>query len=229
MLFSLMSVNPVVHLAGDPMVNASKSNVDILKRIIRQNQGKLDFRMGSDMSSLPEYLDMMFKIEQNSAKKLHSKDLFSKAENRLFYANLIKYCAKFVKIGFLYYDNIPIVYQFGFLYRDIFAAYQTAYLAEYRKLRPGKTMLMHLMNDLKNVNVNTLDLGGGISSYKTEFTSDRRFLYDIYLSNNPFVMAWWKLINSVGRTKKILMPEKNTQDHKYIFKTIQQNYAQTIT
>jgi CelD/BcsL family acetyltransferase involved in cellulose biosynthesis len=220
MFFSLMSANPIVDYSTDPLTFVSQSTIKQVKKIIRKNSDQIHFTnyYGKDIEQ--KHLESMFTIDQNSAKKIRSMDIFSDEKNKDFYRALAKNCSKNVWICFLYYDTIPIAYNIGFLYQDICMAYQTSYLSEYGKLRPGKTMLFQLIEDLKNKNVLTLDLGGGISSYKQEFTPKHIELYNVYYSKNKLIMLWWKFINTARRKKQMLFPKKFTRDHEYLFKTL---------
>ncbi|HZE86807.1 MAG TPA: GNAT family N-acetyltransferase [Methylomirabilota bacterium] len=217
MFFPLMSVNPYITITDDPFASVSPSTVSQIKKMLRKNPGQFRFEIFDGEIDLEKHLQTMFAVEQNSSKKQRSMDIFSKQQNKDFFTAISKNAKKFVRIGFLYYDTIPISYQFGFLCSKEFIAYQTSYLNEYRKLRPGKTMLFHLLQSLKE-QVRIIDLGGGISAYKQEFTPDYHFLYDMYYSRNLFIMLWWKFINIVRRLKQIIFPQKFTQDHRFLFK-----------
>lgn len=218
--FTLLSVNPTLNLTLDLAQSITKSTRDQVKKVLRQNPEQFTFSKYIGEKQLEKHLPQMFEIDLHSAKQLRSMDLFSKKENVNFFTALCEYAPEFVQLYFLNYQNMPVAYQFGFLYKNTFVAYQTSYLSEYRKFRPGKTMLMHLIEKLKAENVTQLDLGGGISVYKQEFTKEYRLLYDVYFSPNSLIMFWWKGINKIRRLKQILFPKKFTQDHEFLFKTI---------
>jgi CelD/BcsL family acetyltransferase involved in cellulose biosynthesis len=219
LFFALASVNPRVTITGDPFAQMSSSTMKQIKKIIRQNPDQLHFTLFDGQSELEKHLQTMFELEQDSAKKTRGMDLFSHKENREFFINFSNNHLAQVRIGFLTFENKPIAYQFGFLVRNLFIAYQTAYRSEYGKLRPGKTMLYHLFKSLKD-QADIVDLGGGISTYKMEFTSEYRLLYDVYFSKNGLVMAYWKFINAVRRFKQVLLPKKFTRDHEFLFRRL---------
>ena len=162
----------------------------------------------------------MFAIDQKSGKQRHSKDIFSNKEERDFYTNIVKYCQRFVQLCFLYYENTPIAYSFNFKNRKIYVGYQTSYLLERRKLSPGKVMIIYMLEKLKKDSADLLDLCGGISYYKQEFTLKYYFQHNLYYSKSFLVMKWWKLINLARRIKQIVFPEKFTRDHEFLFKTL---------
>ena len=219
LFFSLMSVNPSMNLTGELFESVSKSTVSQIKSIIKKNPDQFSFKIFDRHNNIKEQLQTMFAVDQSSSKKLRSMDTFAEQKNKDFFSTISKN-SDIVRLCFLYYNNLPIAYQFGFLYGNTFCAYQTSYLNEYRKLRPGKTMLFHLIEHLQELNVDILDLGGGISAYKQEFTQDYRLLYDVYHSKNIFVLQWWKLINLIRRKKQLIFPKKFTRDHEFLFKTL---------
>lgn len=218
LLLSTMSINPMVDISGDPFATTHHSTIKQLKKIIRQNEDSFRFVMYRD--NFDKHIKEVFDLQEESSKKARSMDIFSNKEIKDFYLTTIKNSKDLVSICFLYFNEVPIAYQYGYIYRGIFAADQIAYRNEYGKLRPGKMMLYFLINHLKKDNFSSLDLGGGISTYKTEFTDNYRLLYNIYYSKNTFITYWWKLINKTRRIKQILLPKKHTRDHEFLFKTL---------
>ena len=153
-------------------------------------------------------------------------DIFSDPTTKKFFITISNNAKNLVHFTFLCYQNIPIAYLFSFSYRKILAGYQTAYLYDYGKLRPGKTMFYHLLQSLTDKNKETLDLGGGLSTYKQQFTSDYRLLYGLSYSNNKLFMIWWRTINFSRRIKQIFFHIKNSRDHEFLFKTYKSSQAQ---
>lgn len=220
LFFSLMSVNPCIPTTGELYTSMSPTLSGRIKKILRKNAGQFTFILHKD--NLEKQLQTMISIDQASWKQGHHKDIFCEQETQKAFQAITRHCHRFVRIGFLYYQNKPIAYFFGFLYGKTFAAYQTSFLSEYRQLRPGQTALFCMMENLKD-SVTTIDMGGGISRYKMEFTQDYRLLYDVYYSKNDAVMLWWKLINALRRIKQIVYHTKNTRDHEFLFKTLTKN------
>ncbi|MDD2823117.1 MAG: GNAT family N-acetyltransferase [Candidatus Daviesbacteria bacterium] len=218
--FSLISVNPCVHISGDPVSLMSKSALSKIRSVIKKNDFLFKLKVYDIKSDLNQCLKMMFEIEQKSSKKIHSKDIFSEEINRVFFSKLSESCRGFIRTYVLYYNNQPIAYQFGFLYRKTYAAYQIAYLNEYRKIFPGKIVLFKLIDSLTHEPIDMLDFGGGISSFKQEFTPNYRLLYNMFYSKNMLIMLWWKFVNFARRVNQILFPIKHTRDHDFLFKTL---------
>ncbi len=229
LFFSLISVNPYIDFQNDPLRFLSGSQRRKMKPILKENQDHLHFKKYTAEDNLEDHLEKIFEIEQQSAKKLHAKDVFSKQENIDFYRTMLKHCRKFVVIYFLYYDEIPFVYGFCLRYGSKVVGYQTSYLATYRNFSPGKIMLKYSLEDMMDDGVDTFDFGGGVSAYKQAFTPQYFYLYNLYHSGNPFIMMWWKAINAVRRGKQVLFPQKFTKDHQFLFKTFSQVSSQEKT
>jgi GNAT acetyltransferase-like protein len=217
LFFSLISVNPQMHLDKDPFESSSPSTISQIRRIIRKNP-EMRFEMFDD--DLDKHMKTMFKLHKKSSKKVRQMDIFEDKKTKEYYTILTKNFAKAMRICFLYMGDLPIAYQYGFSYRDIFVGDQIAYHNDYSKLRPGKTIVYFLTEYLKNNKMRILDQGGGISSYKMEFAKEYRLLYNLYYSPNILIMVWWKLINTARRMRQVISPKKFTRDHEFLFRTI---------
>jgi CelD/BcsL family acetyltransferase involved in cellulose biosynthesis len=219
LFFTVMSVNPILPISVDSFNVVSKSTLRQIRKVLKHNEGKYTFVMytGKDVE---KQMTHMFSIDKKSAKSTRAMDIFSKKENRDAFLTMSKQLSKYVCLGFLSFDGKPIAYQFGFMYQGTFAAYQTSYLVEYRKIRPGKLLFYYLIKYLQELGIQSLDLGGGISTYKQEFTPEYRVLYDLYFSSNNAIVFWWKFINWIRRKKQIVFKKKFTRDHEFLFKTL---------
>jgi hypothetical protein len=215
--YSLISINPILPLTGNPIDSITPSTVKQIKKIINKNSGHLRFEIYD--KNLLKHMKTLFEIQKNSSKHARSMDIFENEEVKQYYLALVKNFEKSIRICFLYMDKLPIAYQYGFFYKNYFAGDQISFHKEYSKLRPGKVIIYYLIEYLKKINATVLDQGGGISMYKREFTKEYRLLYNLYYSSNNFIMIWWKMINKVRRLKQILFPKKNTKDHEFLFKT----------
>lgn len=217
LFFSLISVNPVVLLKDDPFSKMSPSMVSKVKKIIRKNP-TIHFKMAA--KNLQKEMEILFEIQHNSSKRARSMDIFADEKIKKYYLTLLKNFPQAIRISFLYVDDKPIAYQYGFLWKNNFNGDQISFDREFGKLQPGKVIIYYLIESLKKDKVHSLDMGGGISSYKMDFTNDYRVLYNLYFSNNMFNMIWWKSINKARRIKQTLFPKKYTRDHEFLFKSL---------
>jgi len=217
LFFSLISVNPLMDYSNGPYDTVTPSTISQIQRIIKKNPG-LHFEIYSD--NLDIHMKTMFRLHDVSSKKVRSMDIFEDKQVKKYYVALTKNFTSTMRICFLYLDETPIAYQYGFMYRDIFAGDQIGYHNDYKKLRPGKTIIYYMADYFYKNNIRVLDQGGGISEYKMEFAKSFRSLYNLYYSPNMFVMFWWKTINKLRRFKQVRFPKKFTRDHEFLFTTL---------
>lgn len=215
---SIIGVNPVTSLKGDLFVSFSKSTKKDIKSVTKKAGDKLDFKIFKDEDISEKLLEVMIKIDIHSGKQKHSRDIFSKEEEKMFFLNLMKYCREYIEICLLYYDNKPIAYSFNLKGGKVYFGYQTSYLFKQRKLSPGKLLIIDLLKELVNSEYELLDYGEGFSTYKQKFTKKYLIKYDLHYSRNKLIMLWWKSINFARRYKQVLFPEKNSRDHEFLFK-----------
>lgn len=218
LFITLMSVNPIVNLKNDPLENLSSSNRYQLRKLLRINEGKIQFKTYD--SDLEKSLETLFALQKKSSKNARSMDIFENESIKKYYQSLTKNCKEFIRINFIYFEKTPIAYEYGCLINQHYAGDQISFLNEYKKISPGKLMMYHLFTDLREKGVSELDMGGGISNYKMSFTKDYRILYNIYYSKNIFVLVWWKTINTMRRIKQMLFPKKFTRDHEFLFRAV---------
>lgn len=216
--FHLMSANPFIDLTENPFQFLSKSSLKGIDRVLKKHKHNLSIKYYDQHSDLNNHLETIFYIDQNSGKKQKSRDIFSKKENREVFQNFVKYCKRYIKICFLYYKDIPIAYDFIFTYKQTFLDYQTSYLLEYNQLSPGKIILYSMLKGLNKHEFKLFDLCGGLSNFKQKFTQTYYLQYNLFYSNKKLIMLHWRLINTARRIKQILLPEKHTRDHEFLFK-----------
>jgi|GEM_PF-1827344 len=218
LFFSLMAANPYIDLTDEPLRFVSKLNLKEMRRILRKYGQQLEFKTFDQHGNLPQLLEEMFDIDVQSGKKQRAMDIFSHSENREIFRNFVKYLRPFIWIHFMYYDQKPIAYVFNFMWKQTFLAYQASYLFDYRRVGPGKTIMMSLLEKLKRGPFTLFDFSGGVSSYKRDFTPYYYLQYNLFFARNPLIMFWWKAVNLARRTKQLLFPLKNTRDHEFLFK-----------
>jgi|SRR5579885_375751 len=218
LFFSLISVNPFIDLRGNPFVSASSTMLSQMKKILRKNEGHIQFT--SYNTNLQTHLQTMFALQEESSKKARGMDIFANEDNKHYFQSLTKHCSRFVRINFLYFDSQPVAYEYGFLYKDKYTGEQISYHNGYKKISPGKLIVYFLLDYLAKKDVVFVDQGGGINEYKMQFTSNYRLLYNLYYSDNFLFLFWWKLINHIRRIKQICFPRKHTRDHEFLFKTL---------
>lgn len=215
----LMSVNPYVEIGQDPLRFVSHTNRKQLLRLVRKQEENWSFTVANTQETLKSALQAMFAIDLHSGKKQKNMDIFSKDENRTLFENFVKYFPTHVRIALLSYEQKPTAYIFNFVHGDYCLNYQTSYLAEHRKLSPGKIVIIKMLEYAKEQALRVFDFCGGISAYKQEFAGSYFVQYNLLYSRNPVIRSWWKVVTKIRRFKQQLFPIKYTRDHEFLFRT----------
>lgn len=217
-LLSLIFISPFVRLDKGSLNSISSSFKRDLEKILRKNQN-LNMKVYQNQSDLKEQLEVVFDINRRSSKQIKGRDIFAQEEVRTFYKNIVRNSNKNVFINILYSGKDPIAFGFNLTAEKYLLGLQASYVNKYRHLSPGKLNLYLMLKYLDYKDYVIWDFCAGMSDYKLKFTSDYYFHYDLYLSSNPVVRLWWRLINFARRMKQMILPEKNTLDSKFLFKT----------
>lgn len=198
------SLNPYLPLEPDPFHYLSSKNRSQIRGILRKNEANVEHKV---FVGDRHALEVAFEIDSRSSKKKQGKATFVSDRDKAFCLELIERMPKNVVIDLLYYNKIPIVYSIGFTYKKIYHAFNTAFDAEYRFLRPGKLLAYLRVKALAEEGYTLLDFGRGNSVLKQEFTKEAKLQYDIYYSSNPVIRSWWnisfKLYHSVEHNKRL--------------------------
>lgn len=219
-LLVLIFASPYIEYSNDPFKSSSRN---LLKEIRRKSRKvkNMNYTVYDKNSNLEEYLEVIFNIDQNSGKRLRSRDIFSSVKTKNFYKNIAKYCKEYIYLSMVYFDDEPVAYSFNLKYKQDVLGLQCSYLHKHHKYSPGNIEKYELLIDLKGKNIDKIDFGPGMVPYKLRFTKNYAFYYDFYYSRNSLIMLWWKSINFARRCKQILFPEKNSRDHEFLFKKFQ--------
>ena len=70
-------------------------------------------------------------------------------------------------------NDAPVAMYFGFVFRRTFAGYRTAYDLAFRRYSPGHLMLQHMILDLPQMGIDTLDFMRGDYTYKLGYVNRR--------------------------------------------------------
>lgn len=145
-----------------------------------------------------EGLDMAFIIDEQSSKHGKGYNTFNSSPIKEFYRTLAKQFGKYFLVNILYFENVPIAYEIGFLIDKNYFGSQMAYDLNYRHYSPGKVIFAKLADLLALKNVKIWDLGSGESPIKLLVTEEKRQLYQIIISQNKNIR---KYCTTVGKLK----------------------------
>lgn len=194
----LASVNPFLSLPPDPLRFLYGEHKRKLWQKIEKEGQNLSFELYR--RDAQKHLETMLAIEGQSSKKRQRKDIFSYSPlRRTLLDNFLRFSPDQATVALLYHQDVSIAYSFGFLSRGTYHFYQTAYLADYSHLTPGKILLFFLMSQLHQEGIEIFDFGRSDkrlaradSEIKLHFAPHFAKQYNLYFAKNPLVRAWWK-------------------------------------
>ena len=197
------SVNcPRMKVGEDILANVSKKQKKSLRKKIRKNGDKLEFKMFR--TDLEKHLEAMLALEQKSHKKRKGISVFKKPHMIKLYQTLVARASNSIGISFLYFEGIPIAHRFGFFYHDTFMSVHIAFDDEFRTIGPGKLLLFYCLEYFKQNGIKTLDFSVGDSYIKRQFADEKISQHNIYFTGSKLVLLWWKILLKMKRKAKCI-------------------------
>ncbi|MCL5667022.1 MAG: GNAT family N-acetyltransferase [Patescibacteria group bacterium] len=182
------SENPYFSLAGGPFPFFSNRHQHSLRKKVKKMEKHLTYRCHKGD---PESLKPVFAIDFNSAKRARGMPTFVTEKDRSFYRQLVENFGEQVTVCLLYYDSRPMVFEIGFIYKNIYHSSNTAYDAVFSRFSPRKLLLFYTLARLYREGFSMFDFSRGINSLKTAFTPLSNSQYDLYFSQKAWIRAWW--------------------------------------
>lgn len=143
-------------------------------------------------------LQIAYSIDIKSRKYIRGYNTFSDEQIKIYYQSLAKNYRENILINILYYDNIPIAYEIGFLVQKTFHCSQIATDKEYDKYSISRVFLIKLIEELGSKGVQKLDFGSGEDHVKKSFTKNYIPLYTLIISNNTLTRKYISLISQLN-------------------------------
>ncbi len=188
------SINPYIPLTGDPFQYLAKDNKNKIFNRVKRNKEHLKYR---NFLGDPAALEIAFTVDEISYKKTKGKPVFSSEREKSFFRKLLVMCKQHIVVNVVYYDNVPIVYDIGYLYKNTYQGALTSYNTNYRNLSPGKLLLYFILQRVKKEGLDTFDFSRGSSVFKSEFTNLSYPQYDAFYAKNLIVKYWWYSANNL--------------------------------
>ena len=117
-------------------------------------------------------------------------------QNKTIKKNFIKILGKnfkeYLQIHILYFKEVPIAYEIGFLIGKNYFGSQMAYISEYKHYSPGKVILVKVIDLLASRGMKMMNMGSGDSPVKKLVTEEKRILYEVIFSQNNIIRAYIK-------------------------------------
>jgi len=172
-----------IDFSGDEYFNGlpEKIRKDVLycKRRI-EKMGKYEFRLIKGCENIDYYMDLYYDIYAKSWQK-------KEGIGPKFHRDLAKMALEkgWLRLGFLFFDDVPIATQFWISSNGTAFILKTAYDQDFRKYSPGKLLTSEMAKYAIDIdNVETIDYGQGDEGYKQDWTPRRRERKGIVGFNN---------------------------------------------
>lgn len=185
------SINPYLHISPDPFSQLSSKNRSQIRGLIRKYEQDLSFKY---VTGDQKALEIVFEIDNRSSKNQQGKGTFITKEDKEFFRELLRLMPEKFTIDIVSYKEVPIIYGIGFIYKNIYHAYITAFDGTYRFLKPGKILAYFILKRLQDEQFAVIDFARGNSALKQEFTKLAAIQYNVFyiesfLSNQWLVTA----------------------------------------
>jgi CelD/BcsL family acetyltransferase involved in cellulose biosynthesis len=188
----VQTVNYYLPLQKD---EAGKAHITKRRKMLREIRGIEDqFIVKSFAGNAYDALSIVFSLDKQTSKQQKAANTFASADIQHLYLSLANHFRDSMRINILYYQNMPIAYEIGFMVGKTYYGSQIAYLSDYRHYSPGKVLLVNLLDSLVAKNVTMMDFGSGESPMKQLFTDEKRTLYSVIISSNKGVSSYLKML-----------------------------------
>lgn len=176
--------------------------------------GKISYKrfIGKDVTD--EHLHNIFDLNSRA----HNPQGYNIESEKKFHINL---CSSFqeqerIDISFLYINEKPIAYHYGFIYKGKSSLWRTGFDNEYRIYSPGKLLLIEYIKHCYKIKIETIDWLRGDHDYKTRWQAKIDIFHQLrWVQRKPIpflFMVLWPAIRN--RMRKRL--EKNSRYKKLL-------------
>lgn len=196
----------------EPIMRLSSTTRKSLKRkekkLTNDYNGNIVYHLVTSESQIENFFYSVEKIAENSWQRKQKMGIYDNDNWRAIFT--IEANNNRLRCYVLTVNNVPISYQFGSIYNNVYNAEATAYDQRYSKYGPGMLIFKHALSDLYNIEVKEVDLGGGEEKYKVQWGtySKPMISFEVY-GRSPFSIILWTLRKSnniiESLTKKILL------------------------
>lgn len=178
-------------------INSRSKNLrHALKRSLKRAEetGKVSYKrfIGQDVND--QHLLTIFEINEYG----QYPHVYRSQEEKAFLYELLKLMVDrdWLDVQFLYIDEIPVAYQFGFNYNNRFEDWRCGFDRRYSKLSVGKILLKLSLEDNFRRRIQEVDFLRGDEFYKAEWQPFERphMQLNIVASNNYLALMTFKLL-----------------------------------
>ncbi|MBD3170269.1 MAG: GNAT family N-acetyltransferase [candidate division Zixibacteria bacterium] len=186
-----------------------------------KKKGKVEIKTSrnGDLSILESHIA---EIEYESWKRKQKRRLFSN-DMAEFTSMLMKSAAVSDQLFviLLYFNEIPIAYNLGFIYKNKYYSYSSAYKERFAHYKPGYILHREVVRIMDNMNLEEHDFLMGDSRYKRSFCNNVRQNHLIRVFNShPASRTLFTIFRGIRplykQFKKSLFPARNGDSSKYL-------------
>lgn len=173
-----------------------------LQKRMEKNKDQISFEFSEGGINFD--FERLVLIEQKSWKGLKKIALFDDNKARRLYRTWINDGEKKVLIAVMKYEQEEMAYLFGHFFKNKFLVTNMAFDVSFSKIAPGKILVVHVLEYLKNRKTEIFDFSIGESRIKNEFCDRAQDQFNCYFGKNRLVCIWWRSILFLKRMLKKL-------------------------
>lgn len=192
-----------------------RKDISYCKRRL-ERMGKYEFKLIRGDEDIDHYMDLYYEVYSKSWQE-------KEGIGPNFHRDLAKMAVEkdWLRLGFLYFDNLPIASQFWLICNDTAYILKTVYNQEFKKHSPGKILTSEIVKYVIDIDkVKTIDYVQGDEAYKQDWTPKRRERKGVSVFNENIKGQYLALLNN-----KIL-PIINKNQHLSKVKELIKTYCQ---
>jgi CelD/BcsL family acetyltransferase involved in cellulose biosynthesis len=161
------------------------------KKLMRSVKGiEEKFEVKSYDGTSSKALATTFSLDKNSRKQSRGYSPFVSLQIKNFYKILAKHFKENMRINILYFKNMPIAYEIGFIAGKTYFGNQIAFKYKYKQYVPGKVLIVKLLEQHTKEGIEKMDFGSGDNHIKRAFTKNYNQFYQVVVSANKFVRIY---------------------------------------
>jgi CelD/BcsL family acetyltransferase involved in cellulose biosynthesis len=148
-------------------------------------------------------LDCIEEISSNSWQGEKGTGIFSEKEKRMFYAGLADFASRqdWLSIWVLFFDNIPIAYEYHLTIESVDYALKAEYNRKYAELSPGAVLDAHVVEQLAHGSTKKYDLLGFKEPYKMRWSLQTEKYIRIYVFKRNIIGTIWHFVDFTLRSR----------------------------
>jgi len=160
------------------MQSLGRNTRGTLKRFERRalNNFKVEFVKYDKFRSVPEAMNVLFRLHQKRQNAKGECGVFSNDTTRRFHVDLAQSFAQkgWLSLFFLTFNEIPVSTVYNFEYNGKIYGYLSGFDPEYASYQPGQLAIQYLIKYAISRNLRELDFLRGDEAYKAHWTKNTR-------------------------------------------------------